>query len=180
MHPDNHRKRNQILTYLVAVGRKFNCYTGLYYELNKSSLWTNLSAVQMKYRFFCRKENDPPMPGVLIWHDVLTTYDEGPPPPGGGHAISSILVRPKFPEFGSVVSLLWNQNPLLKHTLMFCYKHVFWRHWEHSIWQALETEMSEDMRRYQSLESDQASLRQLAVAKKREVCFQFFLNFCLE
>ncbi|KAL5265398.1 hypothetical protein ACHWQZ_G006196 [Mnemiopsis leidyi] len=33
----------------------------------------------------------------------------------------------------------------------------------------LETEMSEDMRRYQSLESDQASLRALASAKKREV-----------
>ena len=29
--------------------------------------------------------------------------------------------------------------------------------------------MSEDMRMYQSLESDQASLRQLAHAKKREV-----------
>ena len=37
------------------------------------------------------------------------------------------------------------------------------------IMQALETEMSEDMRMYQSLESDQASLRQLAHAKKREV-----------
>ncbi|XP_063676728.1 structural maintenance of chromosomes protein 6-like isoform X2 [Bolinopsis microptera] len=38
------------------------------------------------------------------------------------------------------------------------------------IWsKALETEMSEDMRMYQSLESDQASLRQLAHAKKREL-----------
>lgn len=35
--------------------------------------------------------------------------------------------------------------------------------------------MSEDMKRYQSLESDQASLKQLAYAKKREVGADMFI-----